>query len=293
MRRPLAATCLVSACTAMPPTAGEHPPSIAAAAAFAAPQIEIDGKPVQGGFLRGRAPAGTTQLLLDGNAVPIANDGGFFIAFPRDAPAAALLTAKTGDTMTNLTVAIAARRFPEERLPARLKAFADDPGFASRRAPELAMIAAARQGASNAQGWRGTWTLPAAGRISGTFGSQRFYGEDAQAPHSGVDIAAPPGTPVTAPAAGTVVLASPPEFSLEGRLVIIDHGLGLYASFLHLDSVDAVAGQRLWQGDRIGSIGATGRTTGPHLHWGVVWNGVRFDPLLLTGASANGGTTSQ
>jgi murein DD-endopeptidase MepM/ murein hydrolase activator NlpD len=88
---------------------------------------------------------------------------------------------------------------------------------------------------------------------------------------------------VVAPADGIVVLAGPPSFSLEGNLVIVDHGMGLNSAFLHLDRVEVDVGQRLRRGDRIGTVGATGRATGPHLHWSLTWNGARLDPQLAAG----------
>jgi len=96
--------------------------------------------------------------------------------------------------------------------------------------------------------------------------------------HSGTDIAPGAGALVVAPADGVVTLAPPPMFSLEGNLVILDHGMGLTSAFLHLSSASVRVGQTVHQGERIGTVGATGRATGPHLHWSLVWNGARIDP---------------
>ena len=111
------------------------------------------------------------------------------------------------------------------------------------------------------------------------FGTQRIYrGGVPAAYHSGVDIAAGGGAIVVAPADGVVTLAPPPAFSLEGNLVIVDHGMGLTSAFLHLSRASVRAGDRVRQGQEIGRVGATGRATGPHLHWSLVWNGARVDP---------------
>ena len=118
------------------------------------------------------------------------------------------------------------------------------------------------------------------------FGSQRIYRGTPGSFHSGVDIAPGAGAPVVAPADGVVVLAEPPMFSLEGNLVILDHGMGLNSAFLHLASSDVAVGERVRQGQRVGTVGATGRATGPHLHWGMMWNGARIDPMLLAGPIA-------
>jgi murein DD-endopeptidase MepM/ murein hydrolase activator NlpD len=131
-------------------------------------------------------------------------------------------------------------------------------------------------------GWSQRFLWPARGRLSGAFGAQRIYrGGVPAAYHSGADIAAGAGALVVAPADGVVTLAPPPRFSLEGNLVVIDHGLGLTSSFLHLSSALVRQGQVVHQGDPVGRVGATGRATGPHLHWSLVWNGARLDPASV------------
>jgi murein DD-endopeptidase MepM/ murein hydrolase activator NlpD len=120
-------------------------------------------------------------------------------------------------------------------------------------------------------GWRQRFIWPTTGRISGRFGSQRVYRGEPASFHSGVDVAPGAGAPVVAPADGVVVLAGPPAFSLEGNLLIIDHGMGLNSAFLHLASQAVRQGQRVRQGQLIGTVGATGRATGPHLHWSMKW----------------------
>ena len=123
------------------------------------------------------------------------------------------------------------------------------------------------------------------------FGSQRVYrGGVPAAYHSGIDIAAGAGAPVVAPADGVVTLAPPPAFSLEGNLVIVDHGMGLTSAFLHLSRASVRVGDRVRQGQQIGRVGATGRATGPHLHWSLVWNGARLDPQALVAADSASGS---
>lgn len=159
----------------------------------------------------------------------------------------------------------------------------DNEAFLALRRPELAQIAAARTQETGAQGWRQRFLWPRVGRISGLFGSQRVYQGIPGAYHGGIDIAGTTGDPVLAPADGVVTLAADHLFSLEGNLLIIDHGQGLSSAFLHLSRIDVQLGQAVRQGQRIGAVGATGRATGPHLHWGLRWNEARIDPLLLTG----------
>ncbi len=123
---------------------------------------------------------------------------------------------------------------------------------------------------------------PATGPISGVYGSQRILNGEPRAPHGGVDVAAARGSPVVAAAGGTVTLAERDLF-YTGGTVIIDHGHGLATTYQHMDSVGVTVGQHVEAGERIGTVGATGRVTGPHLHWSLNWYEVRLDPLLVAG----------
>jgi murein DD-endopeptidase MepM/ murein hydrolase activator NlpD len=161
--------------------------------------------------------------------------------------------------------------------------------FLALRKPELEAIAAARETVTTAQGWRQQFIWPRIGRISGLFGSQRIYQGTAGAYHGGVDVAGATGVPVVAPADGVVILAAADKpFTLEGHLLMIDHGHGLNSAFLHLSRIDVKVGDAVTQGQRIGAVGATGRATGPHLHWGMKWNDARIDPMLIAGPMPNG-----
>ncbi len=121
--------------------------------------------------------------------------------------------------------------------------------------------------------------FPARGRVSGTFGTKRFFNDQPRQPHNGLDIAAPIGTPVLAPAAGIVVATG--DYFFNGQTVFIDHGLGLISMYNHLSKIGVVAGVSVKRGQTIGEIGMSGRATGPHLHWTVSLNNTRVDPLLF------------
>jgi len=121
--------------------------------------------------------------------------------------------------------------------------------------------------------------LPTQGPYSSAFGLKRFFNGQARKPHSGIDIAAPEGTPIIAPAGGTVALTG--DFFFNGKSVFIDHGQGLISMMCHLSQIDVKEGDKLSQGDLIGAVGKTGRATGPHLHWTVSLNNARVNPKLF------------
>lgn len=261
-----------------------------AIAAVAAPSLAsptdiiLSGPAVQGGVLTGMAPSGTVEMRLDDQPVPIGADGRFLIGFDRDALPQARLTARFADGRTiDRSIAVSPGSWRIERVNAPLRAGRSSEAFLALRRPELEQIAAARAKVTGAQGWRQALLWPRIGRISGLFGSQRIYQGVPGSYHGGIDIAGATGEPVVAPADGVVILAADRPFTLEGRLLMIDHGHGLSSAFLHLSRIDVKLGDAVVRGQRIGAVGATGRATGPHLHWGLRWNDARIDPLRLAG----------
>ncbi len=263
------------------------------AAAQPAPQAEaapairrefwLARDPAQGVVTTGRAPSGAVSVTFNGLQLPMTAEGFFLIGFDRDAENSASLVATLADG-----------RMVEQYLPVRPGAWdiqhvnANPLGgakttaeFQARRGAELAQINAARAKRVESNGWRQDFIWPLKGRISGKFGSQRIYNGSPGSYHSGLDIAMPSGTPFVAPADGIVVLAAISPFTLEGHLLMIDHGMGLNSAFLHCSELLVEVGQSVRQGQVVGKVGATGRASGPHLHWGMKWNSARVDPLLL------------
>jgi murein DD-endopeptidase MepM/ murein hydrolase activator NlpD len=252
------------------------------AADAAGDKFVLQRAPQQGLVMLARAPAGTTQLMLDGAALPLADDGLFLLALDRDAAATATLQAVRGTAPpVAVTLRIAPGNWRIERINAPYTGAAGSAEFQRRRPAELAAIAAARRIGATSEGWRQDFIWPVRGRVAGRFGAQRVFQGKPGSYHSGVDIAAPTGTSFVAPADGVVALAADTPFTLEGNLLIIDHGMGLTSAFLHAARLDVGVGQIVRQGQVLGAVGATGRTTGPHLHWGMRWRDARLDPLPL------------
>jgi len=159
-----------------------------------------------------------------------------------------------------------------------------DPEHLKRIRAESAKVRKARDKSVDQMHYLEEFIWPAKGLISGVYGSQRYYNGEPRRPHFGIDIAAPTGTPVIAPASGKVVLAEKDLF-FSGGTVIVDHGHGISSSFLHMSKLNVKVGQQIKQGEKIGEIGATGRATGAHLDWRMNWFDQRLDPRLLMKAS--------
>ena len=269
---------------------GETSRELTAAAAparppFAATDFTYHGELTQGGWARGTVPEGTVALTLDGAPVRFPPDGGFLVGFDRDAGSVAILSARLADGRQIVrTIALAPRAWRIEWLNIARSPGGPTEAFLALRPPELARIEAARASESGAQGWRQNFVWPVIGRISGLFGAQRVYRGEPGAYHSGIDISTGTvGTLFVAPADGVVTLAARTPFTLEGNLLMIDHGQGLNSAFLHCSEILVKEGQAVRQGQPIGRIGMTGRATGPHLHWSLRWRDARLDPILFTG----------
>lgn len=246
--------------------------------------FRLNRAPQQGSLSRGVVPPGTQRLVMNGQDIPIADDGKFLIGFGRDFDSTAIIVAylEGGQTVSERQP-VAKRAWRIENLKTVRRYSQPDAEFQARRPGELAQINAARRANIVSDGWRQQLIWPSLGRISGQFGSQRIYAGEPGAPHSGVDVAGGTGAPVLAPADGVVTLAAAAPFTLEGNLLIIDHGMGLDSAFLHLSRIHVKVGDVVKQGQLVGAIGATGRVSGPHLHWGMKWNNERIDPQPLAG----------
>lgn len=290
------ASCSASPSAKAPP---KTEPKLAVATPKAAPpepagtEIRTDfwlsRDPQQGAVVIGRAPSNTSGVSFNGTIVPMDREGFFVIGFDRDAENSASLTATLANGKTvERYLPVQPGQWKIEHVKANPTGGAGTTEeFKARRGPELAQINAARAKKVQSEGWRQEFAWPiqyktiAGGRISGLFGSQRIYNGHPGSYHGGMDIAAPSGTIYTAPADGVVVLAAKSPFTLEGYLLMIDHGMGLNSAFLHSSALLVSEGERVKQGQPLGKVGMTGRASGPHLHWGLKWNSARVDPLKL------------
>ena len=179
-------------------------------------------------------------------------------------------------------LAIRARQFPVQRLTLPAHQVDLDPETARRAEAEAVALRALYDTSTPERLWRGAFTRPVGGDGEGHgFGARRIINGQPRRPHAGLDYSAPKGTPVVAANRGRVALVG--DFFFPGRLVALDHGLGLYTLYMHLDRVDVAEGAVVERGTALGAVGATGRATGPHLHFGAQVGRARVDPLSLLG----------
>lgn len=247
----------------------------------AAPAPKLQGDVVQGAMVVGKAAA-NARVWLNDSELQVSTAGHFVFGIGKDDVGAVQLRVAYGNgAQWQQEFAIAEREFAIQRvdgLPQRT--VTPNPEVQALIRADNAKIGAARNVVSERLNFSEGFIWPAAGRISGVYGSQRILNGNPSAPHWGLDIAAPTGTPVYAPAGGEVRLTAA-DMVLSGGTIIIDHGHNIFSSFLHLHEIHVAEGQIVTTGDLIGEIGATGRATGPHLDWRMNWGGVRVDPQLL------------
>lgn len=251
--------------------------------AFAATTAPWPTRVSQGALVIVNLPVGTT-LRVAGNPVRVGADGVAVFGAGRDEAGPLLLDVVAPDGQRETaSIAVTPRDWPIERVDGvPPKTVNPPPALAARIQREQAGVTTARLRDDAREDFLQHFTWPVRGRISGRFGNQRIYNGEPRAAHSGMDIAVPVGTPVLAPAAGIITFAQP-DLYLTGGTVLLDHGFGVSSNFLHLSALDVKVGDRVRQGQVIGRSGMTGRASGPHLHWGFNWFGVRLDPLLLPG----------
>ncbi|MBI2261074.1 MAG: M23 family metallopeptidase [Caulobacterales bacterium] len=245
--------------------------------------LALTGRFVQGGHALGRTWP-RALVFVDGEALTAASaDGAFVAGFDRDAPASVEIEVRADGRSARRTLTIAPGDFDITRVdglpPATVAP--SDPALLRRIAREAELKTEAFASRLDADHFRNGFVWPLeAFRVSSRWGAQRVLNGTPARPHYGVDLAAPQGTVIRAPAAGRVVLAEP-DLHFEGGLVLIDHGQGLITAYLHQSRIDVRAGQDVRPGDSLGRVGMSGRATGPHLCWRLKWRNRNMDPSLL------------
>ncbi|MEM9743676.1 MAG: M23 family metallopeptidase [Pseudomonadota bacterium] len=249
-------------------------------APLALPELPAEGSPVPGGIYQYLAPPAATRVEFSGKRV--FNIGSrYLVGIPmgQQAGEAELAVYFGDDGPLWHKFQIKEKAYPEQRLTIKNRKMVNpDPENLSRiRSESARMRSAYREFDDRDTTLVEPFLQPVLGPMSSPFGRRRVLNNQPRSPHSGLDIAAVTGTPIANPAPGTVVVTG--SFYFNGNTVLIDHGKGLVTMYCHLSEIDVEEGQALTRGATLGKVGATGRVTGPHLHWSVSLNGHRVDPL--------------
>lgn len=256
------------------------------ASAFADENISFTGNFTQGGLVLGNTLPGS-KIKLSGSDVAVTKDGEFIIGFGRDAgPHAKLEIISNGGGQTRM-LEITAREYDIQKidgLPARK--VTPKPEDIARIKNDNQKIGKVRTTINQLTDYLSGFEWPVSGPISGVYGSQRILNGNPRNPHNGVDIAAPKGSVIKSPANGIVALVHQDMF-YTGKTMMINHGLGLSTVYAHMDSISVREGEVVKKGTPIGTVGATGRVTGPHLHWGMTWKSTHLDPQLVVPPMTN------
>lgn len=242
--------------------------------------VALNGKFTQGALLRGQAPAGA-KVTLNGETVQTNKDGKFVVGFEREAPLQqTLIVELTDGNKWQRDITLEKREYNIQRIEGLEQKMVTPPAEVTARIKQDNInVANARSGNSDLDALFTKFEWPAKGVISGVYGSQRILNGVPKWPHYGLDIANETGTPVYAPVDGVVTLADDLYYS--GNTLILDHGMRVFSTFLHMDTITVEVGETVKQGEQIGTIGSTGRSTGPHLDWRVNLGNIRLDPQTV------------
>ncbi len=235
----------------------------------------------QGSLYLGQTAPGSKVFYKD-QPVMVAADGHFVIGFGRDASLEQkyVLEAANGDRITHV-IKLAPREYKIQKITGVPGKYVTPPPERMRRIKnDNVQIREARSHRRTTTEFMTGFLRPVDGPITGVYGSQRYFNGKPRRPHYGLDYAAPVGTGVLAPAAGKVVLVHP-DMYFSGGTMVIDHGMGVTSSFLHLHKLHVKVGDIVKRGDVVAEVGATGRVTGAHLDWRINWGSVRLDPELV------------
>ncbi len=243
----------------------------------------LEGSYQQGQLVVGKVAVGT-EVQIMGRVLRLTPDGYFAFGLDRDAPAKVVVNFRSpAGEVSSEAIHVSSRSYDIQRVEGvPQRTVTPDARDKERIDRDNQQLKQARSMDLPRQDFLGGFVWPLKGPITGVFGSQRIYNGEPRQPHYGVDIKAPTGELVHAPASGVVSLAHSDMFYSGGTL-IIDHGHGISSSFIHLSKILVKVGQEIHQGDPIARVGMTGRATGPHLDWRMNWFDQRIDPQLLVG----------
>ncbi|WP_111978390.1 M23 family metallopeptidase [Algibacillus agarilyticus] len=241
----------------------------------------------QGGFILG-TKSNCVTYQLNGLKGRCNDKGQFVVGFGRDAkPEQTVVFELSDKSRFSYTVQIKPQQYDIQKIEGVAKKMVTPPASVSTRiAGDNQQIGRGRAVDSDLTGYTEHFIWPSYGRISGVYGSQRVFNGIKKRPHFGLDIAAPTGTEVVAPASGIIRVAHH-DMYYSGGTIILDHGFGLSSTFIHLSKVSVVEGQKIAQGELIGEIGKSGRATGPHLDWRINWFKERLDPAFWVEKGGN------
>ncbi|WP_287133822.1 M23 family metallopeptidase [Alteromonas sp.] len=246
--------------------------------------VVLNGKFTQGALLRGQAPAGA-KVTLNGETVQTNKDGKFVVGFEREAPLQQTLVVKLDNGQKwQRDITLEKREYNIQRIDGLEQKMVSPPAEVTARIKQDNInVANARSGNTDLDALFTRFEWPAKGVISGVYGSQRILNGVPKWPHYGLDIANETGTPVYAPVDGVVTMADDLYYS--GNTLILDHGMRVFSTFLHMDTITVEVGETVKQGEQIGTIGSTGRSTGPHLDWRINLGNTRLDPQTIISGS--------
>lgn len=246
--------------------------------------VVLNGKFTQGALLRGQAPAGA-KVTLNGETVQTNKDGKFVVGFEREAPLHQTLVVKLDNGQKwQRDITLEKREYNIQRIDGLEQKMVSPPAEVTARIKQDNInVANARSGNTDLDALFTRFEWPAKGVISGVYGSQRILNGVPKWPHYGLDIANETGTPVYAPVDGVVTMADDLYYS--GNTLILDHGMRVFSTFLHMDTITVEVGETVKQGEQIGTIGSTGRSTGPHLDWRINLGNTRLDPQTIISGS--------
>mgnify|MGYP001375611360 CR=1 FL=1 len=241
---------------------------------------EFNGKFIQGHFIIGKTDPGS-KIIIDKKEVKVSKDGYFAFGLDRDRKFDVVIEIQKEELFEKLVKKVKKRKYNIQRIDGLEESKVTPPESVYKRIKkENNAIGKARAINSDLQYFKDKFIMPVEGIISGVYGSQRILNGKPRWPHYGIDIAAKKGTMIKSSGSGTVTMAED-DLYYTGGTIIMDHGHGISTIYSHLETVLVSVGDKINQGDIIGTVGSTGRSTGPHLDFRVNWFQTRLDPMSV------------